>query len=111
VWIDYPIRGQFIDPCRNGIKINRQELDTGKEIKISIKAEKPGFKGKHPCHIYCQENRGFWVENLKSDYDPSRFPQRIKGCAKALYMENCYGRYEISHSNGTITVKKSVWRD
>jgi hypothetical protein len=47
-------------------------------------------------------------EVVGSMKDPTRFPQRIRVAARALYLEEAFGRFVISHDRdpGVITIQR-----
>lgn len=102
--ISYPVRSCFIKPCAKAIRQNREALDCGSRIVVRLPRQ--GYNGKVLAEIEKADDGGFLVDWKGSD--SSRFPARIKAAAYALYSEQCFGIFEISHhtDTGCLTISK-----
>jgi hypothetical protein len=78
--IRFPMRSEFLDALRTGIKHGRAELECDHPVEIRLKPG--GYQGKWVVIIRPDNQEEF--EAVGSMSDPSRFPQRIKVAAWAL---------------------------
>ena len=86
--IKYPIRSEFIEALRVGIKIGRSRLE-GRPIEIRLK---PGaYQAKSSMIVSPDDPKEFKV--IATMNDPTRFPQRIRVAAWALFLEKIFGRF------------------
>lgn len=104
--IPFPRRSEFLDTLREGIKLGRPALDAGRPIEIRLKAG--GYVGRWPVIVRQEVDEEFEV--VGSMKDPTRFPQRIRVAARALYLESAFGRFTISHDRdpGVVTIQRDV---
>jgi hypothetical protein len=88
---------------REGVKLGRSRLEEGRSIEVKLKPG--GYQGKFSVIIHPDDSQEFeFVGTIK---DPTRFAQRIKVAAWALFEEKIYGRFVIEHDreSGTVTIK------
>jgi hypothetical protein len=104
--VRFPIRSEFLDALRLGIKLGRSALDAGRPIEVLLKPG--GYGGRWSVIIHQDDDEEFEV--VGSMKDPTRFPQRIRVAARALYLEGAYGRFEVSHDRdpGVIAIRREV---
>ena len=102
--IKYPTRSEFIDSLREGVKLGRSRLKEGRSIEVKLKPG--GYQGKWPVIIHPDDSKEFTVVGTMKD--PTRFPQRIRVAAWALYEERLYGRFviELDRESGIVTIKR-----
>ena len=99
--IDYPQRSKFLNPCVQALRIHKTDLIQGYPIEIYLQSAR-GFNETIKVKIEENDNKTFWSDWVGSD--PTWFPSRIKAAAKALYLEKCFGEFEISHQSGRILI-------
>ena len=102
--IKYPTRSEFIDSLREGVKLGRSRLEEGRSIEVKLKPL--GYQGRWSVIIHPDDSKEFKVvETMK---DPTRFPQRIRVAAWALFQENVFGRFviELDRESGIVTIKR-----
>jgi len=99
--INYPSRSKFLEDCVEAITKNKNALFQG--IPISITFSSGGYNGEIKITIEKTDSISFQTDWVSSD--PSRFPARIRAVASALFRQNCFGDYLISHYSGTITIR------
>ncbi len=105
--IRYPTRSQFIDALREGVKLGRYRLEEGHSIEVTLKPR--GYQGKFSVVIHPDDSKEFKV--LRTMKDPTRFPQRIRVAAWALFQEKLFGRFviQLDRECGTVTIKRDDW--
>lgn len=69
---------------------------------LEIKFTKNGYNGNFIIEI--SEEDYFYANSSFSD--KSRFPARIKAAASALKSLSFFGKFNITHYNGTLTISK-----
>lgn len=69
---------------------------------LEIKFSKNGYNGSLIIEI--SEEDYFYANSSFSD--KSRFPARIKAAASALKSLSFFGKFNITHYNGTLTISK-----
>jgi len=94
--IKYPSRSKFVVPCEKAIKEKRQALLAGDSVNVRLSPR--GYSGKIEVIILKTDAAAFEADWSS---DPTRFPQRIKAAAWALFRTECFGIYEISHDRNT----------
>jgi hypothetical protein len=99
--IAYATRSKFLEDCEAAINHHRAELDGGTAVRISL-GEGGGYGGKVVVTIRCNETTYFGTD--WEGADPTRFPARIKAGATALLNCGCEGRFEITHSDGSLAI-------
>jgi len=98
--IAYSTRSQFLDPCEAAVRQHHTQLISGEAVRIDL--QRGGYGGRVIVTILPDDSMTFstdWEGN------PTRFPQRIKAAATALLNCGCKGKFEISHSNGSLTIR------
>ena len=102
--IPYPTRSEFIDTLREGVKLGRSRLEEGHSIEVALKPG--GYQGKWSVIIHPDDSKEFTVVGTMKD--PTRFPQRIRVAAWALFEERIYGRFviELDHESGIVTIER-----
>src|SRR4030095_16199858 len=98
VHIAYPTRSQFIDVCALAIRQHRAELQAGGLVHVGL--PEGGYDGRVVVTINPADRAVFRADWERAD--PTRFPARIKAAAAALLNCRCEGRYEVSHSDGSL---------
>jgi hypothetical protein len=104
--IRFPKRSGFLDALREGIKLGRAALDAGRPVETRLKPG--GYNGRWPVMIRREEDEEFEV--VGSLKDPTRFPQRIRVAARALFLEEAFGRFVITHDRdpGVVTIQRDI---
>jgi hypothetical protein len=102
--IKYPRRSDFIDSLRLGVTLGRSRLEEGRSIEVALKPG--GYQGKWSVIIHPDDSKEFTVVGTMKD--PTRFPQRIRVAAWALFDERIYGRFtvELDRQSGVLTIKR-----
>ena len=94
-------RSKFLPPIIKAIKLQRQDLASGKQITIQLSSEE-GYNGEYEC----KTNPKTFLATANFNYkDETRFPARIKAAAIALCIEGYNGTFEISHYSGLVTIR------
>jgi len=96
--------GEIYRECQPGVRRRKKDIANGKEITIIIIRQKPGYPGEVIVVISKGDNKHF--DTNWPGRDVTRFPARIKNAATALRDEKLYGKFRISHYNGTIRIRK-----
>ena len=97
-------RSRFIPQIVDAIKIQRQALESGRQISVEFDEEKPGYPGDFQIEI--NRDKEVFIVDFDNT-DPTRFPARIKAAARALYEEGFEGKFQISHEAGTMKIMQS----
>ncbi len=102
--IPYPTRSEFIDQLREGVNLGRSRLEERRSIEVALKPG--GYQGKWSVIIHPDDSKEFTV--LGTMKDPTRFPQRIRVAAWALFEERTYGRFviELDRESGSVTIER-----
>ena len=101
--IAYATRSQFLDACEAAIRGHRAELDTGGVVHVDLK--EGGYDGQVVVTIRPSDRAAFGTDWESTD--PTRFPARIKAAATALLNCGCEGQFEVSHSDGSLTIRSA----
>lgn len=99
--IAYATRSQFLDPCEAAIRGHRTELDAGGVVHVDL--QEGGYDGRVIVTIHPNDRTAFGTDWESTD--PTRFPARIKAAATALLNCRCEGRFEVSHSDGSLRIR------
>jgi hypothetical protein len=99
--IKYPSRSKFLKACEEAIRKNKKALLSG--IPISVRFSPQGYNGEIQVKIEKTNSTTFWADWESAD--PTRFPARIKAAACALFREECYGVFTITHKSGILTIR------
>jgi len=94
---------RFVKPCEDAIRANRNRLDAGDTVEISLTGEKPGYAERIEVEIRDNDTATFGTDWTSSDV--SRFPARIKAAATALLNCGCFGCFVIEHRDGLLTIR------
>lgn len=84
-----------------GLRQRLSELRDGQVVHVDLPGG--GYNGSVIVTIHTTDQSVF-----KTDWelnDPTRFPARIRALATALLKCGCEGRFEVSHSDGSLTVR------
>jgi len=102
--IPYASRSGFTAICKDVIDRHKNNLYSGHPVNINL--NKPGgYAGRVKVTISAADPNSFdtdWQAN-----DPTRFPARIKAAATALHRCSHFGRFEITHKDGIIVIKRN----
>jgi len=99
--IEYPTKSSFLEQCEKVIYQKMDELFDGTPIVARFSPK--GYPGTVRVKIEKKNRKSFWTD---WEYpDPTRFPQRIKAGAWALFRQKCFGEFLISHYRGTLTFR------
>jgi hypothetical protein len=99
--IAYPKRSSFLEMFEAEVEERQAELQSGRSLEIQLNGG--GYDGS-VIALIDPSNR----EHFCSDWegaDPTRFPARIKAAAAALLNCGCRGKFEISHSSGSLRIR------
>lgn len=100
--VKYASRSKFIDVCSAVIREHKAHLAAKTPVCVELK-EPGGYDGRVIVEIDTRDRVLFKTD--WSGADPTRFPARIKAAATALLECGCDGRFEISHSDGSLEIK------
>jgi hypothetical protein len=101
--IPYPKRSRFLSPIERSIKDSKSELLHGRGIAVSLSPPK-GYNGKISVTVRPNDPKYCWTDRTYSDV--TRFPQRIRVAAWALFRQRCFGTFEIAHDSGDLTIRR-----
>jgi hypothetical protein len=96
-------QSKFLDPCIEAIRNQRQELASGKVIRVALR-DAGGFEGAVKVAIRSKDELSFgtdWINN-----DATFFPARLKAAATALRDCGLEGDFIIEHKLGEITISQ-----
>ena len=99
--IGYPTRSQFLAACEAVIRDHHAELKAGGTIHVGL--PEGGYEDQIIITINPSNGNGF-----EADWgggDPTRFPARIRAAAAALHNCGFGGRFEVSHSDGSLIIR------
>jgi len=99
--LSFPVRSSFLIPCRDVLKANRADLDTGKPVQVKLSRQ--GYNRQAIATIEADQSKYFWINK---ESEPTRFSARLRAAALALHESGCFGRYEMSHNKGLLTIRK-----
>ena len=99
--ITYATRSQFLATCKAAIREHRAELAAGSVVHVDL--QEGGYDGRVLVTIRLNDRTAFGTDWESTD--PTRFPARIKAAATALLHSGCEGRFEVSHSDGSLTIR------
>jgi hypothetical protein len=94
-------RSQFLPALESAIQEHRAELLAGGVVRVDL-LEGGGYDGRVIVTIRRTDRMFFGTDWERTD--STRFPARIKAAATALRNCDCQGRYEISHSDGSLKI-------
>ncbi len=95
--IGFPTRSQFLEACEASIRDHRAELITGGTVRVGL--PEGGYDGQVIVTIDSTDRAGFGTDWEITD------PTRIRAAAAALFNCRCYGQFEVSHSDGSLTIR------
>ncbi len=99
--IAYATRSQFLGVCEAAIRGHRAELDADGVVHVDLK--EGGYDGRVIVTIRPNDHMAFGTDWESTN--PTRFPARIKAAATALLNCGFEGRFEISHSDGSLIIR------
>jgi len=70
---------------------------------VHIDLDEGGYDGRVIVTIHATDRTIFGTDWERAD--PTRFPARIRAAAAALLSCGCEGRFEVSHSDGSLTIR------
>ena len=101
--IGFVQRSGFLVSCEDAIRNDRVNLDNCGIVRVEFEAG--GYSGHVVVSIRAEDPKYF-----ASDWqgtDETRFPARIKAAATALYNCGCFGRYGITHKDGSLEIARA----
>lgn len=101
--IPYVSRSKFLKECERAISAGREGVENGVPLRVNL--DEGGYAGRIIVTIDGSEQGVFEADWERKD--PTRFPVRIRAAATALFNCSCFGRYEISHSDGSLEIRKT----
>jgi hypothetical protein len=99
--IAYPTRSEFLDACEAAIREQQAKLHAGEVVHVDLR--EGGYDGRVIVSIHAADRAVFGTDWER--VDPTRFPARIRAAAAALRNRHCEGRFEVSHSDGLLTIR------
>lgn len=99
--IPYSKRSKFLHACEIAIRRHQTKLGAGGELHVSL--EPGGYHGN--ILVTIQSNAPFYFVTDWESSDHTRFPVRIKAAATALRNCGCKGQFEITHLDGSLTIR------
>jgi hypothetical protein len=99
--IPYSTRSKFLDACEAAVREKSAELRTGSIVRVHL--QEGGYDGRVIVNIWTTSRSAFGTDWERTDR--TRFPTRITAAATALLNCHCEGRFEISHSQGDLTIR------
>jgi DNA-(apurinic or apyrimidinic site) lyase len=99
--IDYPTRSKFINKCEQLIQENKSLLMEGSVISTQFSPK--GYDGIVQVKIENDNSTGF--DSNWEGTDQTRFPVRIRAAAYALFKQQCFGIFQITHKKGSLTIQ------
>lgn len=99
--IAYASRSKFLSAFESAIQEHCTGLRAGGVVRVDL--AESGYDGRVIVTIDPTDCMFFGTDWERTD--PSRFPARIKAAATALRNCRCQGRFEISHSDGSLTIR------
>ena len=99
--IGYPTRSRFLAVCESAIRDRHADLEAGATVRVDL--PEGGYEGRFIVTIDPANRSGFGTD--WEGIDATRFPTRIRAAVAAL--RNCHfeGRFEVSHSGGSLTIR------
>lgn len=91
----------YVVSLQSLIRANPDPLINEGRVSFCIAAAKPGYPGRE---VFSIDPGDPIIRTEKYSGDPTRFPARLKACARALAREGFTGRFHISHRNGTFSI-------
>lgn len=99
--VEYPARSKFLEPILDALQADREALESGRAVRIDL--EEGGYGGEVDV-VIDKNNSGGFEADWKGE--PSRFPQRLKAAAWALFREGLEGAFRLAHEGGILTVRQ-----
>jgi hypothetical protein len=97
-------RSSFLEPCKEAIQKHRDDLDAGRTVRFSFDSA-GGYK-RHDTITIDSRDQNYFASDR--DYnDPTRFSARLSAAATALRDLGYTGRFELSHDDGEVTIKRA----
>jgi hypothetical protein len=96
----FPIRSQFLDPCTDSIRAGRSELLAGKTVRIQL--SRKGYARQVNATIEPTNAKCFRIDR---EYEEGRLSARIRAAALALFNEQLFGRFELIHEDGLLSIR------
>lgn len=98
--IPFVTRSRFLPAIDAELKAAGACLEPGRSVTVRL--EGGGYRGTVEVEISAGPSSEF--EAGVEIADVTRFPVRIRAAATALREHHCWGRYEITHQDGTLTI-------
>lgn len=99
--ITYATRSKFLAACELGIRGHLTDLGASGVVHVDL--QKGGYEGRVIVTIRQNDRSAFGTDWESTD--PTRFPARIKAAATALLFSGCEGQFEVSHSDGVLSIR------
>ena len=99
--IAYPTQSKFLEACEAAIHEQQAKLQAGGVVRIDL--DQGGFGDCVIVTIHVADRSVFGTDWTGAD--PTWFPARIRAAAAALLNCHCEGRFEVSHSDGFLTIR------
>ena len=98
--ISYASRSKFLPAFESAIQEHYARLRGG---VVRVDLPEGGYDGRVIITIRLTDRMFFNTDWERAD--STRFPARIKAAATALRNCRCEGRFEIAHSDGSLTIR------
>ena len=98
--IPYALHSEFTDACKGAITAQQKALNAGQIIQVLLEAG--GYSGKIKVTVKPSDLMEFETDWEHSD--ATRFPARIKAAATALRDCGYVGGFNISHTDGVLSI-------
>jgi hypothetical protein len=102
--IKYPSSSEFFEILRKGVNLGKSRLEQSHAVEVKLKPG--GYQGNWSVIISPDNPKEFKVVGTMKD--PTRFAQRIRVAAWALFEEKLFGRFVIVHDrkSGIVTIRR-----
>jgi hypothetical protein len=100
--LSYSTRSSFLETIVAALDAQRGCPKPGMPIHLSLTEQ--GYSGEVLVDIGVEH-----VDTFDSDWegtDETRFPARIRAAATALRDRGCYGRFQVVHEQGQLTINR-----
>lgn len=104
--IPYALRSKFLRRCEQALTAHRALLDGGSVLNVAL--EPGGYSERLIVTILPGVTTTFQAEWKVNDI--TRFPSRIKAAATALRNCDSTGDFDISHDDGTLSIRATQQR-
>lgn len=101
--VSFVTRSKFLLPCKAAVRSMRARLENGESVSVDL--QPGGYGGRANITIRPNDPISFGTDYERSDV--TWFPVRIRAAATALRDCGCTGRFNISHNDGRIAIRRA----